>query len=99
MGTEVAGVAAVNGLVLGSIANAVLGKGSGVWSGVNSASGVATHFRLEGSIADAGALSTTHHRVQGTCGVGSGDYPLSSTTFTSGRTHTVDDFSLSIPVN
>jgi hypothetical protein len=99
IGTEVAGVASVNGLTYGAISGGILAKGSGSWSGLNSAGGTATHFRILGSIADNGLASTTLVRVQGTCGYGTGDFPLSSTTLVNGEPFPVVSFSLVIPVN
>ena len=97
IGTAVAGVASVNGLVYGAMTSGVLAKGSGAWSGVNSASGTATHFRILGSVADAGASSTTLCRIQGTCGISGADYNMSTTTLTAAATHTVDNFTLTVP--
>jgi hypothetical protein len=91
------GAAGSNGLTYAGCVAGVLSKGSGVWSGVNAASGTATYFRLLSSVADAGALSTTLMRIQGTCGISGADYNMSSTTLTSGYTHTVDGFSLTLP--
>lgn len=96
MGTEVVGVASANGLTLDYPSAGVLTK-SGTWSGVNTATGTATHFRLLGTVNDTGGSSTTFHRLQGTCGVGSGDYPMSSLSLTSGSTHTVDTFTFTVP--
>lgn len=90
------GSAGAYGLTYGGSPTGVLSK-SGVWSGVNVASGTATYFRLLGAAADAGALSTSLIRIQGTCGVVGADYNMSSTTLTSGYTHTVDGFNLTFP--
>jgi hypothetical protein len=61
------------------------------------ASGVAGYFRIIGSTNDAGAASTTAIRIQGACGISSGDYPMTSTTLTSAQTHTIDTFLLTLP--
>lgn len=92
------GVAAVNGLTFSYSSSGVLSK-SGTWSGVNGNTGTAGYFRLVSSVADAGALSTTLRRIQGTCGVSGADYNMSSTSLTSGATHTVDTFSLTLPAS
>lgn len=90
------GVASVNGLTYGAATGGILLK-SGVWSGVNILSGTAGHFRLLGSVNDTGGSSTTLPRIQGTCGIGSGDLPLVSTALEVGATHTVDLFQLILP--
>lgn len=97
MGTEVAGVAAVNTLTFGAVTAGVLAK-LGTWSGVNSATGTATHFRIV-SGSDDGTLSTTARRIQGSCGISGADYNMSSTTLTATRTHTVDDLPLTLPAS
>lgn len=95
-GTAGTGVMGSNGLTYGDVASGVLSK-SGIWSGVNVATGVAGYFRLIGSVNDGGTAGTTEIRVQGVCGISSGDYPMTSTTLTNGQTHTVDAFSLTLP--
>jgi len=99
IGTGVTGIAGVNGLTYGGATSGVLAKGTGVWSGTNLATGTASYFRLYGSVADTLALSTTLIRVQGTCGTSGTDYIMSSTTLTSGYTHTVDGFTLTLPAS
>ena len=99
VGTEVTGVANVNGLTYGGATSGVLAKGSDVWSGVNAATGTASYFRLYGSVADSLALSTTLIRIQGTCGTSGTDYIMSSTSLTAGYTHTVDGFTLTLPAS
>jgi len=69
---------------------------SEVWSGVNSVSGTATHYRHVGS-ADTHALSTTEPRLQGTVGAIGADMNLSSTTLTSGATQTIDYCVVTLP--
>lgn len=95
-GTGGYGVAGSNGLTYGGSTAGIMSK-SGVWSGVNVATGVAGYFRITGSENDAGTASTTSCRVQGVCGISSGDYPMTTTTLTSGQTHTVDTFLLTLP--
>lgn len=61
---------------------------SGTWSDSSAdATGTAAHFRIY----DSGG-STCH--LQGTCGVGSGDLQLDSTSFTSGQSFSISTFSL-----
>jgi len=91
-GGSTAGVAAVNGLKFGNVSAGKLAKGTSAWSGVIANTGVAGYFRIKGSITDAGGVSTTAIRLQGTCGTsGSGaDYIMANTTLTATQTHTVD---------
>ena len=96
-GTAGTGTNGANGLEFSGCTNGVLGKGTAAWSGVNVATGVAGYFRLISSVNDGGTAGTTEVRVQGVCGISSGDYPMTSTTLTSGQTHTVDAFSLTLP--
>jgi hypothetical protein len=98
-GTAVAGVAGVNGLPFGTVTAGVLSKASGVWSGVNVASGTAGCFRLESTEADANGTSTTLIRLDGSCATSGGDLTLSSTTFTAGATHTQSTFDITIPAS
>lgn len=95
-GTAGTGVSGSNGLTYGAVASGVLSK-SGVWSGTNVATGVAGYFRILGSENDGGTASTTAIRVQGVCGISSGDYPMTTTTLTSGQVHTIDTFTLTLP--
>lgn len=95
-GTAGTGVDGSNGLTFGDVATGVLSK-TGTWVGTNGVTGVAGYFRLLGSINDAGTASTTLNRVQGVCGIASGDYPMTTTTLTATQTHTVDTFTLTLP--
>ncbi len=96
--TEVAGVAQANGLTYGGAPLGVLTK-TGTWSGTVLATGVAGYFRLKGSIVDAGAADTspfTFIRLQGTCGTGTGDLPLSTTSLTLGDPFSINTWTLSL---
>lgn len=92
------GVNPTNGLPYGAVTTGKLVK-SGIWSGVNGNSGTAGYFRLKGSVADADGSSTVLIRIQGTCGTSGADYNMSSTSLTSGATHTVDTFELTLNEN
>ena len=95
------GVAPVNGLILGQPAAGVISKNSDVWSMAGLAIGTAGWFRLFGSdTADSGALLSAapwYPRMDGSCGVGSGDAQLSSLSVTVGSPHTVDVFTFTVP--
>jgi len=96
-GTAGVGTYGTNGLEFGGSTSGIIGKGTAAWSGVNVATGVAGYFRILGPIADGGTAGTREMRVQGVCGISSGDYPMTTTTLTSGQTHTVDAFTLTLP--
>ena len=95
------GVASVNGLALGSPAVGVISKSADVWSMVGIAAGTAGWFRFYGSdTADSGGLisgAPYYPRMDGSCGVGSGDAQLSSLTVAVGSPHTVDTFTFTVP--
>lgn len=97
------GVAPANGLILGAPAAGVISKNADVWSMLGLAIGTAGWFRYYGSdTADSGALISTapyYPRMDGSCGVGSGDAQLSSLAVTVGSPHTVDVFTFTVPAN
>lgn len=102
MGTAVAGVAPVNGLTLLNPVAGVITKSTEAWSMVGIAAGTAGWFRFFSSdTADsAGALLSAapwYPRIDGSCGVGTGDAQLSSLAVTIGSPHTVDVFSITFP--
>lgn len=80
--------AAAGGILAKSIAQA--------WGGTNSASGIATWYRHQGS-ADAGGASTSLPRLQGTVGVAGAELNLSNTTLTNGAPQTIDYYSIALP--
>jgi hypothetical protein len=67
-----------------------------VWSGVNAATGTATHYRHV-AVGDDGTLSTTQARIQGTVGTSGAELNLSSVSLTSGATQTIDYYSVTLP--
>ena len=93
VGTAVAGVAPVNGLILLPPVAGVISKSADVWSFSGLAAGNAGWFRYKSSdTADTGGASTVFPRIDGICGVGSGDAWLSSLAVSIGSPHTVDIF-------
>lgn len=66
------------------------------WSGVNVATGAATHFRHVAS-GDTGVLSTTQARIQGSIATVGADMNLSSVSLVNGATQTVDFYSVTVP--
>ena len=83
---------------LASAVAGVLSKDANVWSGVASATGTATHFRLVVNT-DTGVLSTTEIRMQGTIGTSGADLNMSSVAIVSATTQTVDTFDLTMPAS
>ncbi|MFK5284290.1 hypothetical protein ACI3PL_32390, partial [Lacticaseibacillus paracasei] len=70
---------AVNGLTFNESSGKSVTK-SGTWSFVGEANGTAGWWRFRASPADAGGSDTTfiYPRLDGSCGVGSGDMSLSN---------------------
>ena len=95
-GDMASGGAPANGLVWAPPALGIISKNSDVWSMLGEAIGTAGWFRYYGSdTADTGAALSGepwYPRIDGTCGVGSGDAQLSSLAVTIGSPHTVDVF-------
>lgn len=97
-GTVSGGVSPVNGLVFGDPATGVMGKSlSQVWSFIGIADGTAGWFRLIGSTADAGALSTTAVRMDGSIATSGGDMGLTNILVAVGAPNTVDRFNMTAP--
>lgn len=69
---------------------------SETWSGVNTVSGTATHYRHVAA-GDTGGVSSTEARLQGTVGTIGADMNLSSTVLTSGATQTIDYCVVTLP--
>jgi hypothetical protein len=93
------GVASVNGLYFGQPATGVIAKDStAIWSMSGIAAGTAGWFRLYGSNDPEGATSSVlYPRMDGSCGVGSGDAQLSNLSVSVGSPHTVDTFTFTVP--
>lgn len=102
MGSSVVGVAPVNGLYLDVPAAGVISKPSGViWSMAGIAVGTAGWFRFFSSDTnDSGAIISAapyYPRIDGSCGVGSGEAQMSSLSVTVSSPHTVDTFAVTFP--
>lgn len=96
--TAIDAAARVNTLQFGRPTAGVISKTADVWSGVNLATGVAAWGRFVWPD-DTGALVTlTQPRVQFDINTSGAVYNIGNTTLTSGATHTVQDFSLTIPM-
>lgn len=80
-----------------SPASGVLGKDAAeVWRGLIVANGLATFYRFS-SLSDAGALSTTEKRLQGTIATVGADLIFSNVNFVSGNYKNVDSFNVALP--
>lgn len=102
MGSGVAGVAPVNGLILASPSAGVIAKPSDhVWSFAGIAAGTAGWARFYSSDGgDSGGLlsgAPWYARLDGSCGVGSGDFQMSTIAITAGLPVTMDTFSWTQP--
>jgi len=102
MGSGVAGVAPVNGLNLASPSDGIILKPSNqVWSFSGLAVGTAGWARFYSSDnADAGGLLTAapwYPRMDGSCGVGSGDFQMSTISITASLPVTMDTFQWTQP--
>lgn len=101
-GTVSGGVAPANGLILSTPSTGVISKlSSQVWSFAGVAAGTAGWFRFYSSDTnDAGAIISAapfYPRMDGSCGVGTGDAQLSSLLVSVGSPHTVDRFTFTVP--
>lgn len=104
MGSGVAGVAPVNGLILASPSAGVIAKPSDhVWSFAGIAVGTAGWARFYSSDGgDSGGLlsgAPWYPRLDGSCGVGSGDFLMSTIAITVGLPVTMDTFQWTQPAN
>ena len=102
MGSVIAGVAPVNGLILGVPASGVLAKPSTqVWSFNGIAAGTAGWFRFYSSdTADSGALlsgAPWYPRIDGSVGVSGADLNLSNIVVAVLAPNTIDTFSFTMP--
>ncbi len=95
------GVASANSLVLLPPSAGVISKNTDVWSFAGLAVGTAGWFRMFPSdTADSGGLISAapyYCRMDGSCGLGSGDMQLSSLSVGVGTPHTVDVFTFTVP--
>lgn len=63
---------------------------SGTWEVAAANSGTATHFRIYAS-------DGTTRKLQGTCGIGTGDLQLNNTSIAAGQTVTITAFTITEP--
>jgi len=97
-GTVSGGVNSVNGLIFGNPAAGVMGKPTTqIWSFNGIAAGTAGWFRFIGSVADAGGVSSTLVRMDGSIATSGGDMALSNISVLVGAPNTVDRFNMTQP--
>lgn len=88
---------ATNGLTFAAAAAGAVTKSTDVWSMLGIAAGTAGWFRLKANAVDAGGVSTSAIRMDGSVASVGGDATLSNLSITVGGPVTVDSFSFSIP--
>lgn len=88
-----------NGLELGSPANGMVSKTTDTWRGTNIATGEAGWFRFYGNGTDGETATTTLPRLDGSITEegGGGDITFNDATLTSGNSHVIDTFTISLP--
>lgn len=85
------------GIQWGSIVNNMLHKESGDWKGIVAAGGLAGWFRIYGNAMDAGGVSTTLPRIDGSVSSTSGDMILRSTQLSVSEPVIVHQATINIP--
>lgn len=84
-------------LLFGTAAAGTLPKDPAqVWSGLNTGSGTASHFRIVTGT-DTGALSTTEVRIQGLCGTAGSDLNMTSVALSAGAPQVIDACNITLP--
>jgi hypothetical protein len=105
LGTPMSGgITPANGLILGVEASGVIAKpATQIWSFVGEAAGTAGWARFYSSdSADGGGIlsgAPWYPRMDGTCGVGSGDFQMSTLAITVGLPVTLDSFTWTQPAS
>jgi len=90
--------AASDACQFGLVASGAIAKQSAAWSGVGIVTATAGYWRLvRASEFSTESQSLTAIRLQGTCGVGSGDILMSTTAIVAAASQTVDSFSIELP--
>lgn len=88
---------ATNGLTFAAAANGAVSKSASNWQFAGLANGTAGWFRFKANAVDAGALSTTHVRLDGSIATSGGDMTIGNINVTVGAPNTVDQFVLTYP--
>lgn len=87
-----------NGLTFDTPSGGSVSK-TGTWSFVGIAAGTAGWFRFKANAADAGGVSTTAVRMDGTCGTSGADLNISNINVAVGAPNTCDVFVYTQPAN
>lgn len=96
-GNLAGGVDAVNGLTFADPAGGAVAKRAGEnWRFEGAADGTAGWFRFSGNASDAGSVSATQVRLDGSIGA-TGDMTLANNSITTGAPNTIDAFSFTMP--
>lgn len=85
-----------NGLTFAAASGGAVSK-SGVWSFNGIAAGTAGWFRLKGNATDAGGVSTTLPRLDGSIAVSGADLNLSNIVIAVSAPNTIDTFTFTFP--
>jgi hypothetical protein len=96
------GVTSVNGLKFDKATGGAMDKlDSQTWSGVAASSGTAGWFRLEGPVADSGALDSVESqiRLDGAISTSGAQLNMSSTSITAAATQTITSFPITLPTS
>lgn len=97
-GNMASGVSSANGLSLALSGVGVTSKSATqIWSFNGIAAGTAGWFRFVASVADAGGVSTTLHRMDGSIATSGADLNMSQLTISIGAPNTIDSFSITTP--
>jgi len=102
MGSGVAGVAPINGLILGPAALGVISKpAAAVWSfaGINGTASAGWFRFCSSDTTDSGAVisSILYPRIDGSIATSGADLNLSNISITTGSSNTLDSFSITMP--
>ena len=89
---------ATNGLTFAAASGGAVSK-SGVWSFNGIAAGTAGWFRLKGNATDAGGVSTTLPRLDGSIAVSGADLNLSNIVIAVSAPNTIDTFTWTQPAS
>ena len=78
-----------------AVAGALSKTASEVWSGINVATGIATHYRFVAP-GDSGGSSVTQARLQGSVGMVRADLVLTNTSLAAGAPQTIDYYTATV---
>ncbi len=88
---------ATNGLTFAAAAAGAVTKSTDLWQFTGLANGTAGYFRFKGNATDAGGVSATLPRMDGSIATSGGDMNLGNIAITTGSPNTADAFSFTVP--